>query len=191
MVRKRTTEWEFQGQVNHWLNAEIQRRPGIALDCATEEPSKVTLKRSDLIVWKNRDADDAFLEIELKQPTVPITDLTLFRDAEKNAVQWGAPYFAIWNMKAAGLYKTPDPGIRASPNDRVFSWPLESSILSVDDWLDSEKKELLHARALSILDKAWELNQRGDSHSVPIEASMFVDRVGTLIPKLKSQIGRS
>ena len=188
MARNRSNEWEFQGQVLNWLNEDINRRRGLGLDRATQEPSKITPQRSDLVVWRSRVSDEAFLEIELKQPTTTITDVKLFRDAEKKAKRWGAAFFAIWNMKAAELYRTPTGDNRANPADRAYSWPIEETITSVDDWLDHDKQELLKHQALAILDKAWELEQRGAGIAVPIEPSVFVDRVGTLLAKLKTQL---
>ena len=67
MVRThKTNEWEFQGEILKWLNEEIQRRPGMQLDKATQEPSKITQKRNDLVIWWNRTAESAFLTLELK-----------------------------------------------------------------------------------------------------------------------------
>lgn len=192
MPRNRSNEWEFQGQVLNWLNTEITQRQGLGLDRTTQEPSKLTPKRSDLVVWRNRATDDAFLEIELKQPKVHISDLVFLRDAEEKAKRWGAPYFALWNMKAAELYKTPAIGIHATPDDLIFTWPVLKEITSVDDWLDHDKQELLRKQALLILDKAWEHNQRASGAVVlPIDTSVFVERLSTLIPKLKNNLHRT
>ena len=49
-----TNEWEFQGQVLIWLNDEIRKRLGLGLDKVTQEPSKITPKRNDLVVLWNR-----------------------------------------------------------------------------------------------------------------------------------------
>jgi type I restriction-modification system DNA methylase subunit len=190
MTRKRSNEWEFQGQVVTWLNEDISRRRGLGLDRATQEPSKITAQRSDLIIWKNRASDAAFLEIELKQPTTPITSPILLRDAAEKAARWGAPYFAISNMKAVELYRTPTEGRRANPSDLLFQWPMLETIESVDDWLDPQKQELLKSQVLSVLDRAWEIDRRGEGFSPPLEASMFVDRLGQSIPKLKEELHR-
>ena len=64
-----------------------------------------------------RAAEAAFLEIELKTPTTPITDPDLLDDATEKAQKFGAPYFAIWNMQAAELYLTPPVGQRVTPAD--------------------------------------------------------------------------
>lgn len=189
MARNRSNEWEFQGQVLNWLNEDITRRAGLGLDRATQEPSKVTPQRSDLIVWKNRASEDAFLEIELKQPTTRISSPILFRDAAEKARRWGAPYFAIWNMKAMELYRTPGEHRPANPSDLLFQWPIQE-ISSVDDWLDGKKQALLKIQALDVLEKAWEIDRVGEGFSPPLEASMFVARLSQNIPKLKDELYR-
>ena len=106
MAKHKSNEWEFQGEVLTWINDQIARRPGLGLDKATQEPSKITPKRSDLVIWWNRAANSAFLTIELKTPDVPINDPEFLADASEKASRWGALCFAIWNMQAAELYKT-------------------------------------------------------------------------------------
>ena len=120
MPKFKTNEWEFQGEVLTWINEQIKRRPGLGLDKATQEPSKITPQRSDLVVWWNRAAISAFLTIELKTPATPINDPKFLGDASEKASRWGAPCFAIWNMQTAELYKTPAKGT-ATPADRVDS----------------------------------------------------------------------
>ena len=73
MPKHKTNEWEFQGDVLTWINEVIQKRPGLGLEKASQEPSKLTPKRNDLVIWRNRAAGSAFLTIELKTPEVPIT----------------------------------------------------------------------------------------------------------------------
>lgn len=114
--RKITNELEVQGRILGWLNAEIKSRSGLGLDKATQEkPRNTSGKRSDLIVWKDRTANVAFLEIELKTPATDLSDVQLFNDAIEKAQFWKAPYFAIWNMRAAELYPTPPAGSFVTP----------------------------------------------------------------------------
>src|SRR5688500_2362722 len=107
MARKLSSEQEFQGQVLSWMNREIDRNPSLALDRATQEPSKISRKRNDLVIWANREAEQVFLTGELKTPTTPLSDNALLDDACEKARRWRAPYFFIWNMQAAEIYRTP------------------------------------------------------------------------------------
>ncbi len=185
MSKQRTNEWEFQGQVLTWLNQQIERRPGLGLDMATQEPSKLTPKRNDLVVWWNRNAGSAFLTIELKTPKTPLTDPNLLADASIKASRWQATCFAIWNMQAAELYRTPATGI-ATPDDRVHVFPMNTLIGSVDDWLDPNKAKSLKADAINIFETAWDKFAGKSDQTVEIEASIFVDRLGARLEQLRS-----
>jgi len=187
MAKHKTNEWEFQGEVLTWVNAQISRTPGLGLDKATQEPSKITPKRSDLVIWWNRAASNAFFTVELKTPDVKINDPTFLADASEKATRWGAPCFAIWNMQMAELYKTPQSGT-ATPADRVHQFPLNPLIDSVDDWLDPKKGLALKADALNIFETAWEKFAIKSEQTVEVEASVFVDKLGARLEQLRSYL---
>jgi methylase of polypeptide subunit release factors len=184
MAKRKSNEWEFQGQVLTWINDQISRRPGLGLDKATQEPSKISPKRSDLVIWWNREAGSPFFTVELKTPELPITDPKLLSDASEKATRWGAPCFAIWNMQTAELYKTPTSG-PATPADRVHVFPLNPLIGSVDDWLDAKKEALLKADAINIFETAWERFAVKSEQTVEIEASVFVDKLKGRLERLR------
>jgi methylase of polypeptide subunit release factors len=183
-----TNEWEVQGEVLRWLNEDIARRPGMGLDKATQEPSKATPKRNDLVVWSNRASESAFLTFELKTPKTPISDATLISDADQKAKRWGAPYFAIWNMQAAELYRTPILGVEANPSHRLSSWLPDPLLNSVGDWLNPEAAKSLRARALEILDKAWSVELTRGKELFAVDASLFVDRLTHKLSLLQAEI---
>lgn len=185
MPKHKSNEWEFQGEVLTWINEQIKRRPGLGLDKATQEPSKITPKRSDLVVWWNRAASSAFLTVELKTPAVPINDPKFLSDASEKASRWGAPCFAIWNMQAAELYKTPANGI-ATPADRVHVFALNPLISNVDDWLDPKKALSLKFDATAIFETAWEKFAIKSDQTIEIEASIFVDKLAGRLQQLRS-----
>lgn len=184
MPKHKSNEWEFQGEVLTWISDQISRRPGLGLDKATQEPSKLTPKRSDLVIWWNRAANNAFFTIELKTPEVPINDPKLLSDASEKATRWGAPCFAIWNMQMAELYTTPKSGT-ATPADRAHQFPLNPLIGSVDDWLDPKNGIALKADALNIFETAWEKFAIKSEETVEIEASVFVDKLARRLEQLR------
>lgn len=187
MPKHKTNEWEFQGDVLTWINEMIQKRPGLGLEKASQEPSKLTPKRNDLVIWRNRAAGNAFFTIELKTPEVPITDPILLADASEKAARWEAPCFAIWNMQSAELYRTPKQGT-ATPADRVHSFPINTLITSVDDSLDPKKRISLKADTIDIFETAWERFAAKPGVSVDIEASVFVDKLAGRLQQLKSHL---
>lgn len=187
MSKSKSNEWEFQGQVLTWINELISKRPGLGLEAATQEPSKITSKRSDLVVWRNRSAGTAFFTIELKTPKVRIDDLALLADASAKASQWEAPCFAIWNMQTAELYRTPKPRI-ATPAIRMRQFPINPLISSVDDWLVPSKADSLKADVINIFETAWEIFALNPGHTVEIEASVFVDKLSSRLQQLRSHL---
>jgi len=170
-----------------WINEQISRRPALGLDKATQEPSKITPKRSDLVIWWNRAANNAFFTVELKTPEIPITDPKLLFDASEKATRWGAPCFAIWNMQMAEVYRTPKSGT-ATPADRVYQFPLNPLIGSVDDWLEPKKGLALKADTINIFETAWEKFVIKSEQTAEIEASVFVDKLGGRLAQLRSYL---
>ena len=154
---------------------------------ATQEPSKVTKHRSDLVVWFKRSTETAFLTIEIKTPSTPITDHRTFRDAIRKAQRWESKFFAIWNMQVAELYKTPNNDESISPADCLHRFQLDPKVYSIEDWLQPAVEESLKKRAESILDQAW--HQWVDTESfVPIDSSVFVDRLADRLTVLKTNL---
>ena len=183
---KKTNELEFQGQVVTWFNQELRRNPGIGLERATQEKPGGG-KRNDLVVWRNRVNEDAFLEIELKTPETHITDPSLLADAISKAQRWGAPYLAIWNMVEAEIYRTPPAGSSVTPADALGTWKPDPDIHSVEDWLDAKKQPGLKTRALQILDRAVADHVVGDTAPLVIDPTVFVDRLTDVIGKLRNE----
>ena len=180
-----SNELEFQGTVLSWLNQELNRRH-LGLELATQEPSKTDRRRNDLVVWRNRVSGHAFLTIELKTPATPITDLALLNDACQKAQRWEAPFFAIWNMQATELYRSP-PGERpATPKDLLTQFPMIGRVRSVDDWIDPACREHLRERTLELLDASYAIACQ-EGIELRIDASVFVDRLATRIRELRAE----
>jgi tRNA1(Val) A37 N6-methylase TrmN6 len=184
--RKTSNELEFQGQVLEWLNAELAKRRGLGLQATQEKPRVTSGKRSDLIVWKSRKSEDAFIAIELKTPLTPITDAVFFADAIEKAQHWKAPYFAVWNGQSAELYSTPKRGKDVSPVDAIKRWPPLGSIRQPDDWLKSENTAALRALAIDILESALGHASTGGSAGLSLDAEVFVSRLTTAITQLRT-----
>jgi hypothetical protein len=186
-----TNEQEFQGQVLTWINEELRRNPGLGLDRATQEPSKITRQRNDLVIWTNRAAEEAFLTAELKTPSTLLSDPKLLADACTKAQRWDAPFFFIWNMQGAELYRTPAPPAEATPNDRLVQFPADLAVKSVEDWLKANPQSTLRRRALDILDHAWRERVAGGKTPLHIDASIFVDRLSHLLRDLREHLSKA
>ncbi|MDP8208570.1 MAG: N-6 DNA methylase [Candidatus Electryonea clarkiae] len=186
-TRHISNELEFQGNVLTWINIELKSRPALGLEIATQEASKIDSKRNDLVVWHNRASNHAFLTIELKTPTTPITDNVLILDACKKAQKWESPFFVIWNMQIAEIYLTPEENKSATPADRIQQFPPNKNVTSVDDWIDESIREELQTQTVKIIDFVWhEALKKGIS--LPIDATVFVERIVHRIEVLREEI---
>lgn len=189
--RKNTNELEFQGEVLNWLNAEITKRPALGLDLATQEkPRLQSGKRNDLVIWKDRPNEIAFMAIELKTPTTAINDPELLRDAIEKAQNWRADYFAVWNMRECEVYQTPAAGTAVLPTDAIMRSNDCASITSVEDWLKPQQRGMLRDQATKALDTAVHHALVGGQAGVAIDAEIFVSRLTLAIQKLRGIIYR-
>ena len=185
--RRSTNELEFQGQVITWLNDYISSHRGTGLDRATQEkPRRTSGKRNDLVVWSSRVGESAFMSLELKTSDTAISDPLLLDDALEKARHWQAPYFAIWNMKEAELYKTPLSHHSLTPADAVQRWPLLTGMKRLEDWLKPSVSASLRKQAEAILEVALGHSIQGGGAAVQIDADIFVSRLAGVITGLRS-----
>lgn len=184
--RKQSNELEFQGQAIVWLNEEIQKRPGLKLDKATQEkPRKGSGKRNDLVVWTDRSSETAFLTIELKTPTTPLNDPVFFADALEKGRHWKADYFALWNMRELEVYLTPPAGHTPLPTDALRRSAFPLALTQVEDWLKPAFSAELHKQAIEIIDTCINHHVSGGVAGHAIEAVIFVSRLTEAIGKLR------
>lgn len=185
--RKQTNELEFQGQVIVWLNEEIKRRPGLSIDKATQEkPRKSSGKRNDVVVWRDRESEIAFLTIELKTPTTPINDPKFFSDAVEKAQHWNASYCALWNMRELEVYKTPPKGQALLATSAIRRSFLSLAITRVEDWLRPAFARELQQQASEILDASVSHQATGEVTGHVIDTEIFVSRLADTIEKIRS-----
>lgn len=190
-TRRQTNELEFQGAALGWINDELRARMGAGLDRATQEkPRQTSGKRNDIVVWRDRSAEIAFLAMELKTPSTPINDPVLLADAVEKAQKWRAAYFAIWNMRQFEVYVTPAAGSLVLPSDAIAKSPLNVGITSVEDWLKPVVETSLKRNVADIIDAALEHQINGGDHGVTIDTEIFVARLTEAISKLRALLYR-
>ena len=184
--RRQTNELEFQGEVIVWLNDAINSRHRHRVHKATQEKPRVTSgKRSDLIVWTNRNTQNAFLAIELKTPSTPINDPDFVGDAVEKAHHWKASYVAVWNMREFEVYQTTQSGDIPLPDQAIARSKRPLPLTSVEEWLKSSNSKNLQETANTILDATLIHNELGDHVGHTIDAEIFVERLTESINNMK------
>jgi type I restriction enzyme M protein len=187
--RKNSNELEFQGQVVSWINSELSKRTGLGLDRATQEKPRLTSgKRNDLVVWTNRQAEVAFMALELKTPATPINDPVLFADAVEKAQHWKADYFVVWNMRELELYSTPAANEIRTPTDILYRSATITAISRVEDWLQPSVQKELHRNVIKLIDVAYNHAATGHITGQIIDGEIFVSRLTDSITKLRGVI---
>ena len=183
-----TTEWEFQGQALTWINDELGSH-SLGLDTATQEFKNPDGRRSDIVIWRNRALGDAVLEIELKNPGVPLSDTTFQRDAVRKAQIVGAPVLALWNMTNAHFFRTPAaPRKDLLPDDFVSSVGSLPDVRIVDDWLKPRVREQLRRVALDLVRAAYDLTTQGSVGGQLVDATVFVDFLSERVHTLRTAV---
>lgn len=185
-AKKQSNELEFQGQVVSWLNEYIGKHRRLGLDCATQEkPHRTSGKRNDVVIWKDRAAQVAFVAIELKTPTTPINDPAFFADALQKGRHWNASYFALWNMRELEVYETtPEPHVPV-PSDAIRRTAHPLAVTQVEDWLKLPIRKQLHDQAIEILDAAVNHLASGSGHQHAIDPEIFVSRLTHALGRLR------
>ncbi len=175
MVRAGSGETEFQGQFLGWIKGELTSG-GYDFEDATQEFPNTAGKRSDVILWNSRAANYGFLEIELKTPKTPLTDSTYQADAIKKARLVGAQYIALFNMRDATIFRTPEaPQSGFLRADIVKEFDALQDILAVEDWIKPSNSAALRARTRDLVLAAHDLKSRGVLDQVVVDATVFVD----------------
>lgn len=188
MVARTTNEWEFQGQALTWVNEEIGAR-NLGWDQATQEFPNQDGKRSDIIVWRDHATRTAILEIEIKTPKTALSNTTFQRDAIRKSQACGAPFYALWNMRALELYRTPQaPRKDQLSDDFVTEVGLIESMTRVEDWLLAPNKKLLRAVARNLLISTHDLLAHGAIGGQVVDATIFVDSLTERIGRLRRHL---
>jgi hypothetical protein len=184
--KKTSNELEFQGQVVSWLNDYISKHSSLGLEIATQEkPHKTTAKRNDLVVWRDRAAEVAFLTVELKTPTTPLNDPTFFADALNKGREWGSRYFALWNMRELELFETvPAPHVPI-PTDAIHRSAHPLAVTQVEDWLKPAAKKQLREQVIELLDAAIHHSVVGVKQGHAIDPELFVARLTDALASLR------
>lgn len=178
-------EWEFQGEVLSWVNAVIANR-SLAFEKATGEFPNSSGKRSDVVIWRNRAAGDAAVEMELKTPSTGLDDGAFHRDAIEKAQHASADYIVLWNMREAALYKAPAyPRTSFDADDFVRHLGTADAISSVQDGTTAKGQRQLKKLALDVSLAVHDAITTGAVGGQVIDSTVFVDALRTRVDAIK------
>ncbi|HCJ65773.1 MAG TPA: hypothetical protein DHV62_00210, partial [Elusimicrobia bacterium] len=195
----KSNEREFQSQTIVWLN-EIIKAGGTPFEMVSGEAGILVRERHerrkatrfpDVQIWINRAAGEGFCWWELKTPEVHADDTQLLKDAVKKAQARNHKYFVTWNMREAILWRTPKGNEEISHKHRLKNYPPLAIITSVNDIVDSSKREILKKYAQEIFYDLTRLHQEGHLYQIEIDATFFVHKLSEAVRKIYPSVYKS
>lgn len=178
----KTNERELSSKISEWLNEIIKRGYFPFTSASNETGIKVntSTKFGDVIIWKNREINEAYSYIELKPPFGAKEDLETFR---QKAIQLGVQYALTWDFQNLYVYKVVDNKI-----EFVDSEP-ESVLDKIDNWVRGDYQAKIKAYLQKILDELQNLTEVGKLRKFYPDKVYFVNfirkAVEGLVPKFE------
>lgn len=173
----KTNEREVASTIAMWIEDHIQTGGGYPFTEAKVEPGiKVAGKTlfGDIVIWKNREAKEAFSYIEIKPPFGNKENLDTFR---KKALQLKVKYAFIWDFQNLNVYKVEDT---VKPHDS-FSYPILNNI---DEWLQGDKQVEIKKFIRWFCDELEKLNQTGKLSRFSPDKIYFINLIRETKDKL-------
>ena len=179
----KTNERELASKISEWLNGIIKRGNFPFTSASNETGIKVSssTKFGDIIIWKNRETNEAYSYIELKPPFGAKEDLETFR---QKAVELGVKFALTWDFQNLNVYKITDNKIEFVDSET------ENILDRIDNWLRGDFQAKIKAYLQKILDELQNLNEVGKLRKFYPDKVYFVNfirkAVNELGPSLKN-----
>jgi len=150
----KTNERELASKVTEWFN-EVLRTGNYPFTEATNETGIQVESKTyfgDIVVWKNRQSNEAFSYLELKPPFTEKENLERFK---KKAFQLNVQYAYTWDFQALQLF-------HFKKNTFSLIHSESTPILSIiDEWLRGDKQATIKTYIRRICDDLLHFSQSG------------------------------
>lgn len=179
----KTNERELASKISEWFNDHIKRNKFPFTEATVEPgiPTEVTTRYGDIVLWRNRQANDAYSYLELKPPFAAKENLETFR---QKAVQLNVSYAFTWDFQSLNAYK-----VKANTIDFLGSEP--TPVLSkLEDWLRGDVQVTLQKYIHRVCDEIVRLNDVGKFTRFQPEKVYFVNLLRKFTEKLIPEFER-
>ncbi|TAG58849.1 MAG: hypothetical protein EAZ27_01245, partial [Cytophagales bacterium] len=132
----KTNERELSGEVKNWFQTEIERNTYFFTSATNEVGAKTasTTRFGDITLWQNREANEAFLLLELKPPNGNTENLKTF---EQKAIALNVKFACTWDFQNLNVYTILNGKLTAAGSE---STPILDTI---EEWLRGDKQALI------------------------------------------------
>lgn len=173
----KTNERELASKVAEWFNSVIQQRKYPFNDATNEPGVKIDNKTrfGDIVLWRNREAKDAFSYIELKPPFAATENLETFR---QKALELGIRYAYTWDFQTLNAYEIKDNAVIHIGSETT---PVLNQL---NDWLRGDVQVTIRKYVARICDELVRLHDTGTFKKFNPEKVYFINFVRSTKEKL-------
>ncbi|MBL7995460.1 SAM-dependent DNA methyltransferase [bacterium] len=173
----KTNERELAGKVAEWFNSVIQQRKYPFTDATNEPGVKIDKKTrfGDIVLWRNREAKDAFSYIELKPPFAASENLETFR---QKALELSVRYAYTWDFQTLNAYEIKDHEVSHIGSETT---PV---LYQLNDWLRGDVQVTIRKYVDRICDELVRLHDTGTFTKFSPEKVYFINFVRSTKEKL-------
>lgn len=173
----KTNERELSGEVKAWFQAEIDRNK-YTFKTATNEAGTKTGKVTrfgDIVLWHNREANEAFMLLELKPPFGAVENLSTLTE---KAISLKVKYACTWDFQNLHVYEIKEGKLLASGLEAT---PILNKI---DDWLRGDKQAIIKSYINRFCIEFEKLNATGKFIKFSPDKVFFVNLIRGVVNKL-------
>ncbi|MGH7884401.1 MAG: hypothetical protein ACRENO_01755 [Thermodesulfobacteriota bacterium] len=173
----KTNERELAGKVAQWFNEHIQRNKFPFTSASNETGVKVDFKTffGDIIIWKNRETDEAFSYIELKPPFSVGENLNRF---EKKAKELGVEIAYTWDFQNLVAYEVKN-GEFLKKDTESFS-----VLTNINDWKRGDIEADIKAYIHKICNELLSISDTGKFRKFQPDKHYFINFIRNSVSKL-------
>jgi len=181
----KTNERELASKISEWMNEIIKRNNYPFTSSSNETGIKVgkSTKFGDLIIWKNREANEAYSYIEIKPPFGANENLVSFR---QKAIELNVNFAFTWDFQNLHAYKVDKNNIELVGTDT------ESTLNKIDDWVRGDVQAKIKAYIGKVFDELLSLNESGKLQKFYPDKIYFINfirkAVQSIVPKYEKYL---
>lgn len=173
----KTNERELAGRVAEWFNEQIKRASYPFSSASCESGIKVgkTTYFGDIILWKNRESNEAFAYLELKPPFGKTEDLERMR---LKALELRAKIAYTWDFQNLVAYQIEENQLTLKDSEA------HSILTNIEDWKRGDVQANIKAYISKICDELLTFSERGKFQKFKPEKHFFIRFIREVVENL-------
>jgi len=175
-----TNERELVSKLTEWFNEVINRNKFPFKEATNESPAKSDLKTyfGDIVLWKNRQALQAYTYIEIKPPFAAKEDINTFK---KKAISYKIKYCFTWDFQNLNVYE-----LKNNVLELINSEPTPI-MREINEWLRGDIQTVIKKQISLICEEVIHLSETGKLRKFTPDKFYFVNLIRDVVERLVPQ----